>query len=190
MAVALITDPENGWDTLGSTDVLMQAIHAYPKRSAARRQTFRRKIASSKPPRRLPLPTRPRGHICAAFSARPERRVRRNLLLLIARLPGVMDRPEWLGSSNLVPGRAPGAGAKLRPLLEAYGHEAVAIDLPGHGEDRTPPESVTFQDYVDRTIAAVQASRGDSILVGHSMGGAIVARPPPSRRIAFEPLFP
>jgi len=33
---------------------------------------------------------------------------------------------------------------------------------------------VTFQDYVDRTIAAVQAHKGDSILVGHSMGGAII----------------
>jgi pimeloyl-ACP methyl ester carboxylesterase len=58
--------------------------------------------------------------------------------------------------------------------LEAQGHEAVAIDLPGHGQDPALPESVTFQDYVDRTIAAAQASREDSILVGHSMGGAII----------------
>ncbi len=60
------------------------------------------------------------------------------------------------------------------PLLEARGHEAIAIDLPGHGEDRTPPESVTFQHYVDRTLAAVTASKDPSILVGHSMGGAII----------------
>jgi pimeloyl-ACP methyl ester carboxylesterase len=58
--------------------------------------------------------------------------------------------------------------------LEAQGHEAVAIDLPGHGQDPAPPESVSFQDYVNRTLAAVHASSGDSILVGHSMGGAIM----------------
>ena len=60
------------------------------------------------------------------------------------------------------------------PRLEAHGHEVLPIDLPGHGEDRTPPESVTFQNYVDRTLAAVTASKEDSILVGHSMGGAII----------------
>jgi pimeloyl-ACP methyl ester carboxylesterase len=52
------------------------------------------------------------------------------------------------------------------------GHEVVAIDLPGHGEDRAPPEPVTFQDYVDRTVEAIRAP--ETILVGHSMGGAIV----------------
>jgi pimeloyl-ACP methyl ester carboxylesterase len=67
-------------------------------------------------------------------------------------------------------------------LLEAQAHEAVAIDLPGHGQDPAPPESVTFQDYVDRTIVAVQASRSDSILVGHSMGGAIIRQ-----AAGFEP---
>lgn len=63
---------------------------------------------------------------------------------------------------------------EVAPLLEAHGHEAIAIDLPAHGQDPAPPESVTFQDYVDRTLAAVTASKDDSILVGHSMGGAII----------------
>lgn len=63
---------------------------------------------------------------------------------------------------------------EILPRLAAHGHEAVAPDLPGHGKDRTPPESVTFQDYVDCTLAAVQASSDESILVGHSMGGAII----------------
>jgi pimeloyl-ACP methyl ester carboxylesterase len=57
------------------------------------------------------------------------------------------------------------------PRLRACGHEAVAIDLPGHGEDRAPLEMVTFQDYVERTI---EAARDEAILVGHSMGGAVV----------------
>lgn len=57
--------------------------------------------------------------------------------------------------------------------LEAQGHEAAAFDLAGHGEDRTPVESVTFAQYVDRTVQAVNDARGEAILVGHSMGGAI-----------------
>jgi len=55
----------------------------------------------------------------------------------------------------------------------ARGHEAVAIDLPGHGEDRSSPEAVTLRDYVDRVSEAVQASKDNPILVGHSMGGVI-----------------
>lgn len=58
-------------------------------------------------------------------------------------------------------------------MLEARGHEAVAIDLPGHGDDSSPLESVTLRDYVDRVIEAVQASKDNPILVGHSMGGVI-----------------
>jgi pimeloyl-ACP methyl ester carboxylesterase len=60
--------------------------------------------------------------------------------------------------------------------LAARGHDAVAIDLPGHGADRSGPEAITFQDYVDRTILAVKASTDNPILVGHSMGGAIISQ--------------
>jgi pimeloyl-ACP methyl ester carboxylesterase len=63
---------------------------------------------------------------------------------------------------------------EMIPRLASGRHEAVAIDLPGHGEDRTPVESVTFQQYVDRTLQAVNDSNDAPILVGHSMGGAIV----------------
>jgi len=64
----------------------------------------------------------------------------------------------------------------ILPLLVTQGHEAIAIDLPGHGEDRSPVEAVTFQDYVDRTLDAVRASPEPPILVGHSMGGAIISQ--------------
>lgn len=62
------------------------------------------------------------------------------------------------------------------PRLEAQGHQPVAIDLPGHGQDPTPPETVQFQDYVDRTLEAVRAAAEPPILVGHSMGGAIISQ--------------
>jgi alpha-beta hydrolase superfamily lysophospholipase len=34
------------------------------------------------------------------------------------------------------------------PRLEARGHMANAIDLPGHGADRSPLDTVSLQDYV------------------------------------------
>ena len=54
------------------------------------------------------------------------------------------------------------------PLLRAAGHEAEAMDLPGHGEDKTPPDRVTLDSYAD---AVVSALRPRTVLVGHSMGG-------------------
>lgn len=39
--------------------------------------------------------------------------------------------------------------------LEVRGHTATAIDLPGHGEDRSPPESVTLQNYVTCVVEAL-----------------------------------
>ena len=58
---------------------------------------------------------------------------------------------------------------EIVPRLNARGHRATAIDLPGHGEDRTPADTVTLQNYVNRIIEAVDASERP-LLVGHSMG--------------------
>jgi pimeloyl-ACP methyl ester carboxylesterase len=54
------------------------------------------------------------------------------------------------------------------PLLRKQGHEAEAIDLPGHGQDRTPAEDVSLDAYAD---AIVSSLRPGTVLVGHSMGG-------------------
>ncbi len=70
----------------------------------------------------------------------------------------------------LIHGSGHGAWAwrDLIPRLRDLGHEARAIDLPGHGEDQTPPEAVRLETYRDAVLAAV----GDhTLLVGHSMGG-------------------
>ena len=54
------------------------------------------------------------------------------------------------------------------PLLTAAGHDAVAIDLPSHGDDPTPPDRVTLDLYADAILAAA----GDrAMVVGHSMAG-------------------
>lgn len=55
--------------------------------------------------------------------------------------------------------------------LAARGRRAIAIDLPGSGDDPTPPASVDLQSYVAR-IATELAAIGEPVtLVGHSLGG-------------------
>lgn len=56
----------------------------------------------------------------------------------------------------------------LVPALAALGHEARAIDLPAHGEDRTLAAEATLDLYADRILAAIDAP---VTLVGHSAAG-------------------
>ncbi len=39
---------------------------------------------------------------------------------------------------------------KVVPMIEAAGHRAIAIDLPGMGRDKTPIEEVRFFDTVQK----------------------------------------
>jgi pimeloyl-ACP methyl ester carboxylesterase len=61
---------------------------------------------------------------------------------------------------------------EVLPRLHDLGHSARAIDLPGHGEDRTPLEDVTLDAYAQATAAACGS---DTVLVGHSMGGYVIS---------------
>lgn len=61
--------------------------------------------------------------------------------------------------------------SRLIPYLESEGHRAVAIDLPAHGADRTPPWSVTLPDYAERVCESAKNCGEPVIAVGHSMGG-------------------
>ena len=65
---------------------------------------------------------------------------------------------------------------KVVPLLEARGHSVWAIDLPGHGADKTPLAEVTMGAHVERVCKALDALPEPGILVGHSMGGAVVTQ--------------
>lgn len=56
----------------------------------------------------------------------------------------------------------------LIPHLTAAGHSARAIDLPSHGQDRTPAGEVTLGLYARAIVAAIETP---VILVGHSMAG-------------------
>src|SRR6202023_1528004 len=64
----------------------------------------------------------------------------------------------------------PGAGGaawywhRVVPELEARGHEAVAVDLPGADESAGLPE------YAEAVVAAI-GGRRDVVVVGQSLGG-------------------
>ena len=56
----------------------------------------------------------------------------------------------------------------LIPALAALGHTARAIDLPAHGEDRTPAAEATLDLYADRILDVIDTP---VTLVGHSAAG-------------------
>jgi pimeloyl-ACP methyl ester carboxylesterase len=65
------------------------------------------------------------------------------------------------------------------PVVDALseaGHRAVAPDLPGHGDDPAPVESVTLDDYVARVRSVCEEHAEPVVLVGHSMGGVVITR--------------
>jgi pimeloyl-ACP methyl ester carboxylesterase len=65
------------------------------------------------------------------------------------------------------------------PVIEplgAAGHTVETLDLPGGGDDRTPVEEVTLESCADR-VCAVLANRPEpAVLVGYSMGGAVITQ--------------
>lgn len=69
------------------------------------------------------------------------------------------------------------AWARVIPLLEAAGHTAVAVDLPGNGHnDATAPEDVTTMVYGEHVAGLIDDAEDPVILVGHSMGGTVAAQ--------------
>jgi pimeloyl-ACP methyl ester carboxylesterase len=62
------------------------------------------------------------------------------------------------------------------PRLEALGHEAIAVDLPGNGHNPLAPAEVDLERYAAHVVDIIDATRGPIILIGHSMGGTAAAR--------------
>ena len=65
---------------------------------------------------------------------------------------------------------------RVVPLLEAAGHSVTALDLPGHGEDRTRIEDISLDLYARRICEVVAAQPEPVTLVGHSMGGSAITQ--------------
>lgn len=78
----------------------------------------------------------------------------------------------------LVHGASHGAWAwhKVTPLLRASGIDVIALDLPGHGRDGTRWDDVTFTDLVAAVCAELDAQDEPSVLVAHSLAGAVASR--------------
>lgn len=74
------------------------------------------------------------------------------------------------------------------PLLNERGHEAVAVELPAHGIDTTPPDEVTMAGYVSTVTDAIDDADADVVLVGHSMSGMVVSGAAEARPDAVETL--
>jgi len=56
--------------------------------------------------------------------------------------------------------------------LEAAGIDAIAVDLPGHGDDAGPLGDL--HDDAARVRAVLDGLDGECVLLGHSYGGAVI----------------
>lgn len=65
---------------------------------------------------------------------------------------------------------------KVVPLLSAAGHQGHTLDLPGSGEDQKPIADISLDSYVAAVTELIDSVGEPVVLVGHSMGGAIIAQ--------------
>ena len=82
--------------------------------------------------------------------------------------------------------------ADVASALEARGHRAVPITLPGQGDGNT---SATLADQVAAVVAAVDAATGQPLVVGHSAACSLAwlaadARPAKVSKVALIGGFP
>ena len=90
----------------------------------------------------------------------------------------------------LVHGACAGGWAweKVVPLLEAKGHKVCAPDLPGLGNDQTPPAVVTLADNVEKLARLLDKMDDQVVLVGHSLGGITISQLAEARRRKLKAL--
>ncbi len=65
---------------------------------------------------------------------------------------------------------------KLLPRLEAHGHRAIALDLPGHGTAWQPAHEVTLDAYVTAVASVLDQQPEPVVLVGHSRAGIVISQ--------------
>jgi pimeloyl-ACP methyl ester carboxylesterase len=77
----------------------------------------------------------------------------------------------------IVPGAwsGPYAWDSVKTDLEKSGNKVVVVQLPGHGSDSTAPQNLTLTVYRDKVVSIIDSIGGQVILVGHSLGGAIIS---------------
>lgn len=60
--------------------------------------------------------------------------------------------------------------------LQEAGHHVLTPDLPGHGQDKTPPSEITMETYVNYLTELLDQQEKPVILVGHSFNGITISR--------------
>lgn len=64
---------------------------------------------------------------------------------------------------------------KVSSRLEKLGHQVIAPDLPGLGEDDTPLERVSLKLWKDHVCRILDAQPEPVVLVGHSRAGIVIS---------------
>lgn len=64
---------------------------------------------------------------------------------------------------------------RLVPELEKLGHDVLAPDLPGMGDDPTLVAEATLAGWADFVAGLARRQGGRTILVGHSRGGPVIS---------------
>lgn len=64
----------------------------------------------------------------------------------------------------------------LAKELRDAGHTVDTFDLPGLGDDQTPPEDVTLERCATRLVDVLNSNPEPAIVCGNSMGGVIAAQ--------------
>jgi pimeloyl-ACP methyl ester carboxylesterase len=83
---------------------------------------------------------------------------------------------------------------KVASLLKQTGHQVETLDLPGHGQDKTPLGEITLAAYTKRVGETLDAQAEPVILVGHSLGGIVITqvaeeRPEKIQRLVYLAAF-
>lgn len=60
--------------------------------------------------------------------------------------------------------------------LKAAGYTVTVVKLAGHGDDTTPAYQVSFKAYIDEVKKAINIYDQPVILIGHSLGGAVITQ--------------
>lgn len=86
-------------------------------------------------------------------------------------------QPEQAKQYVLVHGawQAPYAWQPVKASLEKQGNKVTVVELPGHGNDQTPPSKITLDLYKQKVIETLSTIDRKVILVGHSLGGMIIS---------------